>query len=68
VGRFLDVQAGELAAALQGLRQLRVLELGHAACFDRQCLLAVAGMPQLQALWLDGGRQGMAPGVGDCRV
>jgi hypothetical protein len=29
----VDVQAGELAAALQGLRQLRVLELGRAACF-----------------------------------
>jgi hypothetical protein len=60
------VQAGELAAALQGLRQLRVLELGHAACFDRQCLLAVAEMPQLQALWLDGGIDGMALDVGDC--
>jgi hypothetical protein len=66
VGWFDDVQAGELAAALKGLRQLRVLELGDAACFDRQCLLAVAGMPQLQELWLDGGRQGMAPGLGDC--
>jgi hypothetical protein len=47
VGRCEDVQAGELAAALQGLRQLQVLELGHAAYFDRQCLLAVAEMPQL---------------------
>jgi hypothetical protein len=66
VGRCEDVQAGELAAALQGLRQLMVLELGHAACFDRQCLLAVAGMSQLQELWLDGGSEGLAPGVGDC--
>jgi hypothetical protein len=48
------VAAGKRAAALQGLRQLMVLELGHAACFDRQCLLAVAGMSQLQELWLDG--------------
>jgi hypothetical protein len=67
VGRCEDVLAGELAAALKSLRQLRVLELGHvASCFDRQCLLAVAGMPQLQALWLDGSRQGLAPGLGDC--
>jgi hypothetical protein len=66
VGRFKEVQAGELAAALQGLRQLRVLELGHAACFDRQCLLAVAEMQQLQELWLDGGSEGLAPVVGDC--
>jgi hypothetical protein len=68
VGIFEGVQVGELAAALQGLRQLRMLELGHATCFDRQCLLAVAGMPQLQELRLDGGRQGLAPGVGDCLV
>jgi hypothetical protein len=67
VGQFDDdVQAGELAAALQGLRQLRVLELGDAACFDRQCLLAVAGMPQLLELWLDGGSEGLAPGLGNC--
>jgi hypothetical protein len=66
VGRFEDVQAGELATALQGLRQLRMLELGHAACFDSQCLLAVAEMAQLQELWLDGGSEGLAPCVGDC--
>jgi hypothetical protein len=66
VGQLRDVQAGELAAALQGLRQLRVLELGHATCFDRPCLLAVARMPQLQELWLDSGHDGLAPGEGDC--
>jgi hypothetical protein len=66
VGRFWFVQTGELAAALQGLRQLLVLELGHAACFDRPCVLAVAEMPQLQELWLDGGSEGLAPGVRDC--
>ncbi len=66
VGEFDGVQAGELAAGLRGLKQLQALELGHASCFDKQCLLAVAGMQQLQELWLDGGRQGLAPGVGKC--
>jgi hypothetical protein len=67
VWKFNDVQAGELAEALQGLRQLRVLELDDAAaCFDRQCLLAVAGMPQLQELWLDGDSEDLAPGMSDC--
>jgi hypothetical protein len=66
VGRLEGVQASELAAALRGLKQLQALELGHAGCFDMHCLLAVAGLPQLQVLWLDGGRQGLAPGMGDC--
>jgi Leucine-rich repeat (LRR) protein len=65
-GSFHSVQGAELAAALRGLKQLQVLELSHAASFDRQCLLEVAGMRQLRQLWLDGGRQGLAPGVVDC--
>jgi hypothetical protein len=43
-----------------------VLELTKATCFDRECLAAVAGIPQLQELWLDGGKQGPAPGLGEC--
>ncbi len=66
VGEFDGVQASELAAALQGLKQLQALELGHASCFNMECLLAVAGMQQLQELWLDGGEEGLAPGVGEC--
>ncbi len=66
VGRLEGVQASELAAALRGLKQLRVLELGHAGCFDMECLRAVAGMQQLRGLWLDGGRQGLAPGMCHC--
>jgi hypothetical protein len=66
VGRFEGVQASELAAALQGLKQLQALELGHACCFDMECLRAVAGLQQLQQLWLDGGAEGLAPGMGDC--
>jgi hypothetical protein len=62
VGSCKGVQGAELAAALRGLQQLQALELGHAACFDRQCLVAVAGLPQLQELWLDGGEQGPVPG------
>ncbi len=69
VGRFVNLQASELAAALQGLKQLQALvalELGHAGCFDMECLRSVAALQQLQVLWLDGGRQGLAPGMGDC--
>ncbi len=66
VGVFDDVQASELAAALRGLKQLQALELGRAGCFDMECLLAVAGMPQLRELWLDGGAEGLAPGMGNC--
>jgi hypothetical protein len=66
VGKLNGVQASELAAAVQGLKRLQSLELGHAACFDTQCLLAVAGLQQLQELWLDGGRQGLAPGMSKC--
>jgi hypothetical protein len=66
VGVCKGVQGAELAAALRGLQQLQALELGHAGSFDRQCLVAVAGMRQLRQLWLDGGRQGPAPGVGEC--
>jgi hypothetical protein len=66
VVEFEDVQASELAAALRGLKQLQSLELGHAECFDTECLLAVAGLQQLQELWLDGGEEGLAPGMGDC--
>jgi hypothetical protein len=66
VGRLEGVQASELAAALRGLKQLQALELGHAGCFDMACLGAVAGLQQLQVLWLDGGRQDLAPGMGDC--
>ncbi len=65
VGEIEDVQASELAAALRGLKQLQSLELGRVGCFDMECLLAVAGMQQLQVLWLDGGRQGLAPGMGE---
>jgi hypothetical protein len=66
VGRFVGVQAGELAAAVRGLEQLRALELGHAGFFGMECLLAVAGLQQLQELWLDGGEEELAPGMGDC--
>jgi hypothetical protein len=66
VGWFEVVQASELATALRGLKQLQALELGHAGCFDMECLRALAGLHQLQQLWLDGGRQGLAPGMGDC--
>jgi hypothetical protein len=66
VGRLEGVQASELAAALRGLKQLQALELGHAGCFDMECLRAVSGLPQLQELWLDGGAEGLAPGMGDC--
>jgi hypothetical protein len=66
VGECEDVQASELAATLRGLKQLQALELGHAGCFDMECLLAVAGLPQLQELWLDGGAEGLAPGMGHC--
>jgi hypothetical protein len=66
VGRFEGVQAGELATALQGFKQLQALELGHAGCFDMECLRAVAGLQQLQDLWLDGGRQGLAPSMCHC--
>ena len=48
------------------MKRLQSLELGHAACFDKQCPLAVAGMQRLQELWLDGGRQGLAPAVREC--
>ncbi len=60
------MRASELAAALRGLKQLQALELNGAECFDKQCLLAVAGLQQLQELWLDGGGQGLSPGVGEC--
>jgi hypothetical protein len=66
VGDCEGVQASELAAALRGLKQLQALELGHAGCFDMECLLAVAGLQQLQVLWLDGGTEGLAPGMGEC--
>jgi hypothetical protein len=66
VGDCEGVQASELAAALRGLKQLQALELGHACCFDMECLGAVAGLQQLQELWLDGGTEGPAPGMGDC--
>ncbi len=66
LGRCEGVQASELAAILQGLKHLQALELGRASCFDTQCLLAVAGMQQLQELWLDGGEEGLAPGVAEC--
>jgi hypothetical protein len=66
VGQFEGVHGSELAAALRGLKQLQALELSHAGCFDMACLRAVAGMQQLQQLWLDGGRQRLAPGMGDC--
>jgi Leucine-rich repeat (LRR) protein len=66
VGGCEGVQASELAAALRGLKQLQALELGHAGCFDMECLRAVSGLPQLQELWLDGGAEGLAPGMGDC--
>jgi hypothetical protein len=67
VGTCESVWASELAAALRGLKQLRVLELGHASCFDMECLLEVAGLQHLQELWLDGGRPGgVQPGVGEC--
>ncbi len=59
------VQASELAAALRGLRQLQVLELGYASCFDMECLLAVAGLQQLQQLWLEGD-EGLEAGLGEC--
>jgi uncharacterized membrane protein YgcG len=52
VGDLQAVSADELCAALQGLRQLRLLELEGAGCFDEQCLLAVAAMQQLTELWL----------------
>jgi hypothetical protein len=61
------LQASELAAALQGLQQLQALELAHAGCFDMECLQAVAGMQQLQELWLDGGKDGPDQrGMGEC--
>jgi hypothetical protein len=60
------VQGSELAAALQGLKHLQALELGRASCFDRHCLLALAGLQELQDLWLDGGVEGLAPGMGEC--
>jgi hypothetical protein len=66
VGRFEGVQGSELAAALRGLKQLQELELGRAGCFDMECLRAVAEMQQLQQLWLDGGAEGLVPGMGDC--
>jgi hypothetical protein len=66
VGQFEGVQGSELAAGLRGLKQLQALELGHACCFDMECLRALAGLQQLQQLWLDGGRQGLAPGMGEC--
>jgi F-box/leucine-rich repeat protein 14 len=66
VARCEGVQASELAAALQGLKQLQALELGRASCFDTHCLLAVAGLQQLQELWVDGGEEGLAPGVAEC--
>ena len=66
VGQIEGVQGSELAAALRGLKQLQALELGHAGCFDMECLRAVAGLPQLQELWLDGSAEGLAPGMGDC--
>jgi hypothetical protein len=67
VGKFDGVQANELAAGVRGLKQLQDLELGHAGFFDKQCLLAVAGMRHLQQLWLDGGEEaGLAPGMREC--
>ena len=63
VGDCRGVQGAELAAALRGLQQLQVLELGHAPYFNVACLLAMAGMQQLRELWLDGGRQRLAPGM-----
>jgi hypothetical protein len=66
VGDCSFVQASELAVALRGLKQLQALELGHAGCFGVHCLRAVAALPQLQELWLDGGAEGLAPGMGDC--
>jgi F-box/leucine-rich repeat protein 14 len=66
VARCEGVQASELAAALQGLKHLQALELGRASCFDMHCVLALAGLQQLQELWLDGGEEGLAPGVGKC--
>jgi hypothetical protein len=49
-----DTSAADLARALQGLRQLQVLELHGVGYFDEQYLLAVAAMQQLRDLWLDG--------------
>jgi hypothetical protein len=67
VGTCEFVTAGNLAVALRGLKQLQVLELGHASCFDMECLLEVAGLQHLQELWLDGGRPGgVQPGVNEC--
>ncbi len=66
LGRCEGVQASELAAALQGLKQLQGLELGRASCFGKHCLLAVAGLQQLQELWVDGGEEGLAPGMAEC--
>ena len=63
-----QVQPADLAAALQGLRQLQVLLLYDAPCFDRRCLEAVGEMPQLQKLWLcqsDGSQAAPQP-VGGC--
>ena len=61
LGDCEGVQGAELTTALQCLQQLQVLELGHADCFDRQCLVALAGMRQLRELWLDGGWAAFRP-------
>jgi hypothetical protein len=52
------VEAADLQQMLQGLKALQVLELRGVRGLDGRCLEAVAGLPLLQELKLDGSQVG----------
>ena len=50
--RIAEADPAAVCSVLQALKQLQVLDLGAGVAIDRECMVAIAALPQLQELGL----------------